>query len=120
MTTFEKKMGGFLVLRGELTDEDAGKLGLKNELEEVEKFISANTQELGKVRDRWELFFLTFNVTSQDKWLCPLSGKKFKGPDFVRKHILTKHNEKIDEVKKEVNFFNSYLKVRRRQSWCLC
>ena len=49
MTTFEKKMGGFLVLRGELTDEDAGKLGLKNEQEEVEKFISANTQELGKV-----------------------------------------------------------------------
>ena len=47
----------------------------------------------------------------QDKWLCPLSGKKFKGPDFVRKHILTKHTEKIEEVKKEVNFFNSYLKV---------
>ena len=94
MTTFEKKMGGFLVLRGELTDEEAGKLGLKNEQEEVEKFISANTQELGK-----------------DKWLCPLSGKKFKGPDFVRKHIMTKHTEKVDEVKKEVNFFNNYLRV---------
>jgi len=97
MATFEKKMGGFLVLRGELTDDDAGKLGLKNEQEEVEKFISANTQELGK-----------------DKWLCPLSGKKFKGPDFVRKHILTKHTEKIEEVKKEVNFFNSYLKDPKR------
>ena len=43
--------------------------------------------------------------------MCPLSGKKFKGPDFVRKHILNKHVEKIDEVKKEVNFFNAYLKV---------
>ena len=53
---------------------------------EVEKFILANTQELSK-----------------DKWLCPLSGKKFKGPDFVRKHLLTKHMEKIDEVKKEVS-----------------
>ena len=95
MSTFEKKMGGFLVLRGELTDEEAGKLGLKNEQEEVEKFISANTQELGK-----------------DKWLCPLSGKKFKGPDFVRKHIQTKHTEKMEEVKKEVHFFNSYLKVK--------
>ena len=30
----------------------------------------------------------------------------------MRKHILTKHTEKIEEVKKEVNFFNSYLKVR--------
>ena len=48
-------------------------------------FIQANTEELAK-----------------DKWLCPLSGKKFKGPDFVRKHILNKHVEKIDEVKKEV------------------
>ena len=52
---------------------------------EVEKFISSNTQELGK-----------------DKWLCPLSGKKFKGPEFVRKHIVSKHNEKIEEVKTEV------------------
>ena len=51
----------------------------------MEKFIQANTQELAK-----------------DKWLCPLSGKKFKGPEFVRKHIFNKHGEKIDEVKKEV------------------
>ena len=47
----------------------------------------------------------------KDKWLCPLSGKKFKGPDFVRKHIMTKHTEKVDEAKKEVNFFNNYLRV---------
>ena len=40
-----------------------------------------------------------------------MSGKKFKGPDFVRKHIMTKHTEKVDEVKKEVNFFNNYLRV---------
>ncbi len=43
--------------------------------------LQANTQELGK-----------------DKWLCPLSGKKFKGPDFVRKHIFNKHAEKVEEV----------------------
>lgn len=56
---------------------------------EVEKFIQANTQELAK-----------------DKWLCPLSGKKFKGPEFVRKHIFNKHGEKVDEVKKEVSVMN--------------
>ena len=44
--------------------------------------LQANTQELGK-----------------DKWLCPLSGKKFKGPDFVRKHIFNKHAEKVEEVR---------------------
>jgi len=53
---------------------------------EVEKFILANTQELAK-----------------DKWLCPLSGKKFKGPEFVRKHIISKHAEKVEEVKTEVS-----------------
>ena len=55
------------------------------DLTEMEKFVTANTQELAK-----------------DKWLCPLSGKKFKGPEFVRKHIFNKHGEKIDEVKQEV------------------
>merc|ERR1719323_545405 len=88
MKTFEKKMGGFLVIRGDLTPEEAAKFGLKVEADEVEKFIAANTQELGK-----------------DKWLCPLSGKKFKGPDFVRKHIMTKHTEKFkgpDFVRKHI------------------
>jgi hypothetical protein len=62
---------------------------------EVEKFIQANTQELAK-----------------DKWLCPLSGKKFKGPEFVRKHIFNKHAEKVDEVKKEVRVLISQLFMR--------
>ena len=60
-------------------------------------WFQANTQELGK-----------------DKWLCPLSGKKFKGPDFVRKHIFNKHGEKVDEVKKEVQYYNNYLKDPKR------
>ena len=116
MKTFEKKMGGFLVVRGDLTPEEAAKFGLKVEVDEVEKFIAANTQELGKVTNHSDkaIFVLRFIYVSvlQDKWLCPLSGKKFKGPDFVRKHIMTKHTEKVDEVKKEVNFFNNYLRVR--------
>ena len=61
IATFEKKMGGFLVLRGELTDEEAGKLGLKNEQEEMEKFISANAQELGKVGEN-SLVFCESNI----------------------------------------------------------
>merc|ERR1712141_587885 len=95
--TFEKKMGSFLQPRADLTVEEAGKLGMKNEDDEVEKFVQANTQELGK-----------------DKWLCPLSGKKFKGPDFVRKHIFNKHAEKVEEVKKEVKYYNNYLKDPKR------
>ena len=119
-------MGSFLQPRQDLSQEDAMKLGMKNEADEVEKFVQvinqwkqnrgkigfyrritsftphfyqpqANTQELGK-----------------DKWLCPLSGKKFKGPDFVRKHIFNKHAEKVEEVKKEVKYYNNYLKDPKR------
>jgi len=75
-----------------LDDDEAIKLGAKNEQEEIEKFINSNCQEVAK-----------------DKWSCPLSGKKFKGPEFVRKHILNKHQDKIDEAKKEVIYFNNYL-----------
>lgn len=72
-------------------------LAMKDVDTEIDKFVQANTRELAK-----------------DKWLCPLSGKKFKGPDFVRKHIFNKHAEKIEEVKKEVEFFNNYLKDPKR------
>ena len=37
--TFEKKMGSFLQPRADLTDDEAGKLGMKNEEDEVEKFV---------------------------------------------------------------------------------
>uniref|UniRef100_A0A8C4R0G7 SERRATE/Ars2 C-terminal domain-containing protein n=1 Tax=Eptatretus burgeri TaxID=7764 RepID=A0A8C4R0G7_EPTBU len=78
--------------------EDEGKrLGKRDPEEEVEKFVSANTQEAGK-----------------DTWLCPLSGKKFKTAEFVRKHIFNKHTVKIEEVKKEVAFFNNFLMDARR------
>lgn len=61
--------------------------GLKEAEEEVEKFVQSNTQEVAK-----------------DKWQCPLCGKKFKGAEYVHKHILMKHAEKVKEVKKEVCF----------------
>lgn len=90
--TFEEKLAPLFAVRESLSEEEALKIGKKDPEQEVEKFVTANTQELGK-----------------EKWLCPLSGKKFKGPEFVRKHIFNKHAEKIEEVKKEVVFFNNFL-----------
>eukprot|EP00090_Calanus_glacialis_P009054 TRINITY_DN17399_c0_g1_i2.p1 TRINITY_DN17399_c0_g1~~TRINITY_DN17399_c0_g1_i2.p1 ORF type:complete len:694 (+),score=198.03 TRINITY_DN17399_c0_g1_i2:111-2192(+) len=89
----EKKLKALLDVKSGLSDEEANKLGLKTEEDEVEKFISSNSQEVAK-----------------DKWLCPLSGKKFKGPDFIRKHIFNKYAENVDVVKQETMFFNNYLK----------
>lgn len=70
----------------EISEKELLQLGAKIEEEEIEKFVTSNTQEISK-----------------DKWLCPLSGKKFKGPEFVRKHIFNKHSDKLEDVKKEVN-----------------
>ncbi|KAG2468458.1 serrate RNA effector molecule homolog isoform X2 [Polypterus senegalus] len=95
--TFEEKLSTLFSVKETLSEEEAVKMGKKDPEQEVEKFITANTQELGK-----------------DKWLCPLSGKKFKGPEFVRKHIFNKHGEKIEEVKKEVLFFNNFLMDAKR------
>ena len=57
----EEKLCPLFSLKEVLSEDEAVKMGRKDPAEEVEKFVSANTQELGK-----------------DKWLCPLSGKKFK------------------------------------------
>ncbi|XP_065370042.1 serrate RNA effector molecule homolog isoform X2 [Calliphora vicina] len=94
---FENKMQTFLAKSTTIAEDDLKNLGSKDTEAEVEKFVQANTQELAK-----------------DKWLCPLSGKKFKGPEFIRKHIFNKHGEKVDEVRKEVEFFNNYLKDPKR------
>ncbi|XP_078665696.1 LOW QUALITY PROTEIN: serrate RNA effector molecule homolog [Branchiostoma floridae x Branchiostoma belcheri] len=91
-STFEQKISPLLAVKDNLSEEEAVKLGKKDPEVEVEKFVKANTQEISK-----------------DKWLCPISGKKFKGPEFVRKHIFNKHAEKVESVKKECVFFNNYI-----------
>ncbi|MGH0187559.1 UNVERIFIED_CONTAM: hypothetical protein FKN15_025533 [Acipenser sinensis] len=97
--TFEEKLNPLFSVKESISEEEAKKMGKKDPGQEVEKFVSANTQELGK-----------------DKWLCPLSGKKFKGPEFVRKHVFNKHGDKIEEVRKEVIFFNNFLMDAKRPS----
>ncbi|KAK4337184.1 hypothetical protein RND71_044010 [Anisodus tanguticus] len=96
---FENKIAQFIQPTVEITNEELSKLGLRNEEAEVEKFIQENIQEIGN-----------------GKWLCPLSGKKFKGPDFVRKHLLNKHEERLEEIKQEAKYFNNYVRdVKRPQ-----
>lgn len=97
--TFEQKIAPFIQPNVELSEEELIKLGLRDEEQEIEKFIQENTQEI-----------------SSDKWLCPLSGKKFKGPDFIRKHLLNKHAERLEEVRQEAKYFNNYVRdVKRMQ-----
>lgn len=66
----ESKMSHFLPEK-QKTDEGKTEnklltLALKDVDMEIDKFVQANTRELAK-----------------DKWLCPLSGKKFKGKTHI-------------------------------------
>jgi len=89
---FETKIRPFVNMKILLEDSEAISLGQKNQEEEVEKFIVVNSKELGN-----------------EKWFCPLSCKKFTGPNFIRKHIQTKFVEKIEEIKREVCFDCNFL-----------
>jgi len=88
----DQKFSCLLQDKKNIEETEAKKLGLKDENFEIDKFISANSQELSK-----------------DKWLCTLSGKKFKALEFIKKHIFNKFAEKVTEVKTEVKFFNNYI-----------
>lgn len=61
----------------------------------MQDFIAKNCVELGK-----------------EKWLCPLSGKKFKGPEFIEKHLHSKHEDKLNEVRDGVNNLKKILYFR--------
>ena len=89
----EERLGGTGQPPQQITEDRLAKLGLRREEDEMEKFMKGNMQEL-----------------ETDKWLCSLSGKKFKAPEFVRKHIINKYGEKVDEVKVDAAFFNNYIR----------
>jgi hypothetical protein len=93
----EQKLRPYLDYKEKIDHEMAKKLGIKDRRDEIEKFVKVNTQEL-----------------APDRWLCPLSGKRFKGPEFIRKHLFYKHMEKIVEVKKECEYFNNYIYDSKR------
>jgi len=93
----EDRTGVFLREKTEINADLLLKLGLKKEEDEIEKFVNASMQEV-----------------DSEKWLCTISGKKFKAPEFVRKHIFNKYGEKVEEIKLEAAFFNAYIRDERR------
>lgn len=86
--------------RGEtkqFTESELAAFGLKDEDAEVEAFILKNI------------------VKTDDIFLCPLSGKLFKTEEFVRKHILSKQTDKLDEVRQNAQFYNNFARDPRRK-----
>uniref|UniRef100_A0A1I7SMA9 Serrate RNA effector molecule homolog n=1 Tax=Bursaphelenchus xylophilus TaxID=6326 RepID=A0A1I7SMA9_BURXY len=92
ISSTEEKLKASILKYEVIPEEDLLKLGKKDPEQAVEDFIKENSQELSK-----------------DKWLCPLSGKKFKGPEFIRKHLFSKHEHKIDEARSNAIYYNNYI-----------
>lgn len=63
-------------------------LSLKDVEMEIDKFVQANTRELAK-----------------DKWLCPLSGKKFKGKTC---HLKLLKSSKLCNKRCSLKLLNMY------------
>ena len=93
----EHKLKRFYQPDQQLTIEELQVLGLKNKEEEVEAFIKKNTQEIGS-----------------GKYLCPLSGKKFKGVEYVRKHIFSRYSAQVEKVLQNTEFFNNFVRDAQR------
>ncbi|CAI5438810.1 unnamed protein product [Caenorhabditis angaria] len=89
---FNSRIEKALIEKQYVNEEEQIKLGKKDEEKEIDDFVAKNTVELAK-----------------DKWLCPLSGKKFKGPEFIKKHLQSKHEDKLNEVRADVIYFNNYV-----------
>jgi len=93
----EAKMRPFMEKVNSLTDLEVTALGIRDEDQEVEKFIRANIEEI-----------------KPGRYLCPLSGKKFKGEEYVRKHIESRFGGRLEDVRNVVKSFNNYLRDRNR------
>ena len=75
-----------------LSEEEVIRMGGKTLEEELEMFFKESVEELSK-----------------DKWLCKLSGKKFRSFEFVKKHMVNKFPGKVKQVRMEVEFLKNFL-----------
>ncbi|KAF7633128.1 hypothetical protein Mgra_00007491 [Meloidogyne graminicola] len=92
IATFNSLLEQGLFKRALLPEEELQKLGKKDAEKAVQEFLDKNTVE-----------------QAPGKYLCPLSGKRFRAVEFVHKHLYSKHQEEIDAARHEALYFNNYL-----------
>ena len=94
---FEAKIQPYLEPIVPLTEDEISKLGKLDPEKEVQKYIDENTKEAGP-----------------GKFSCLLSGKKFKAPEFVKKHIMNRYPTQVENVRKQTAFFNNFIRDPKR------
>merc|ERR1719282_1990672 len=99
---------GLIHVRGPVKD---GKLLKKD----VECLMKTREEKFKDVENEVEIFIkANIHEVGSGKFFCPLSGKKFKGEDYVRKHIVSRFDDKLEDVRKQTQYFNNYLKDPKR------
>jgi len=97
--SFEEKIRAYAESPSPVTEDEAKQLGILTTDEAVEVLIKN-----------------TINMLKPGKYECKMEGKKFKGEEFVVKHIRAKHEREIENVRKEAECFANYIKDPKRPS----
>jgi len=97
--SFEEKIRGYAETPSPVTEDEAKQLGLLTAEEAAEVFIKN-----------------TINMLKPGKYECKIEGKKFKGEEFVVKHIRAKHEREIENVRKDAESFANYIFDPKRPS----
>lgn len=90
--TFNSRLESTLIKKVVVPESELQQLGKKDAEKAVQDFINTNTVQLGP-----------------EKWSCPLSGKKFKGAEFVHKHLYSKYQTEMDNARFDSLYFNNFL-----------
>ena len=95
--SFEVKLSPFLTPPADVTEEEAQQLGVVTEEVAEEEYVKS-----------------LIKSSKTDRFECALEGKKFKGPEFVEKHIRSKHPQELAEVRKNAVYYRNYIMDAKR------
>ena len=92
-----RKLSPWLSQTFVLNEEEMERLGAKE----------SDSAELQKLLSK------SFTEVKSDKWRCLVCEKLFKGEEFVKKHLLTKHGME-EKATSQAKYFNNYVSDPRR------
>ena len=88
------------LIKYQLSDEEMKKYGSRDETAELEEFCREHTIQI-----------------EAEKFRCSLCSKLFRASEFVHKHLHLKHEEELQKLKEDIEYFNNYLRDTNRPSF---
>jgi hypothetical protein len=88
------------LIKYQLSDDEIKKYGTYESTSDIEAFYKEKTIQI-----------------DTEKFRCSLCSKLFKASEFVHKHFHLKHEEDLQKVTEDVDYFNNYLRDANRPSF---